>query len=99
MGNLDQLPYDLHPNVYVPKFDIESLNRYPDVIKDGEEVVVTEKIHGCLLHSARISMADGTRRQISKVDIGDMVLGQDSNGKIVPTKVVNVFRNGISGKG
>lgn len=27
--------------------DVEGLRRYPDVLRPGEEVVVTEKIHGC----------------------------------------------------
>lgn len=28
------------------KYDIENFKRYPDVIEEGEEVVITEKIHG-----------------------------------------------------
>lgn len=28
------------------KYDIENLKRYPDVLEEGEEVVITEKIHG-----------------------------------------------------
>ena len=28
------------------KYDISSLKRYPDIFKDGQEVVMTEKIHG-----------------------------------------------------
>lgn len=30
-----------------PVYDVESLRRYPDVLKAGELVSVTEKIHGC----------------------------------------------------
>ena len=28
------------------KYDIENLKKYPDVISEGEEVVITEKLHG-----------------------------------------------------
>jgi RNA ligase (TIGR02306 family) len=30
----------------VPHFDVENIKKYPDVLVDDEEVVVTEKIHG-----------------------------------------------------
>lgn len=40
-----------------PKYtDIEGLRRYPDVIKDDEEVIITEKIHGT---NARFVFKDG----------------------------------------
>lgn len=31
------------------KYDIENLKKYPDVFEEGEEVVITEKLHGTLL--------------------------------------------------
>lgn len=31
---------------YTKSYDIESLNNYPNTFEDGEEVVVTEKLHG-----------------------------------------------------
>lgn len=42
----DDLPVDLWPDVYSSKFDVESLQNYPDVFKDGDPVLITEKIHG-----------------------------------------------------
>lgn len=42
----DELPKDQWPETYAPKFDIESYKKFPHVIRDGEPVVVTEKIHG-----------------------------------------------------
>ena len=33
-------------DLYVPKFDIESYQRYRDKFEDGEEILATEKIHG-----------------------------------------------------
>jgi len=39
-------------------------------------------------------MADGTRKPIIRVAVGDEVLGVDENGQIVATPVTNVFNNG-----
>jgi RNA ligase (TIGR02306 family) len=52
----------------MPWIDIENLKRYPDVFAPGEEVVVTEKIHGsaCLFSY----LADGGRIQVSSKGIG-----------------------------
>ncbi len=32
---------------FVTYTDIEGIRRYPDVLQEGEEVIITEKIHGC----------------------------------------------------
>lgn len=37
---------DLSPCIYTKSYDIENIKKYPDVLLDGEEVVITEKIHG-----------------------------------------------------
>jgi RNA ligase (TIGR02306 family) len=42
----DAIPNEDMPKVSTPTFDVESRANYPDTIKDGEEVIVTEKIHG-----------------------------------------------------
>ena len=34
------------PPISVPRFDVEALKAFPNVFRPGEEVVVTEKIHG-----------------------------------------------------
>jgi len=40
-GEAEKCPFDW------PKYtDIESIRRWPDVLKEGEEVILTEKIHG-----------------------------------------------------
>jgi len=51
--------YNAGPNI-IPKFDIENIKNYPDVLQDGEPVVVTEKLHGsaCLVGILPISMDD-----------------------------------------
>lgn len=33
-------------NIYAPKFDVESYQRYKHLLTEGENVVITEKIHG-----------------------------------------------------
>lgn len=58
--------------------DIENIKRYPDVFEDGEQVWVSEKIHGtCLLATVVLDihpttdyetgMVDGTEYEINKV--------------------------------
>lgn len=38
------------PNTLLPWTDMENIHRYPDIFEDGEEVILTEKIHGtCLI--------------------------------------------------
>lgn len=34
------------PDLWVPVFDVENFQRYPDIFQEGEPVVVTEKMHG-----------------------------------------------------
>lgn len=43
-----------------PKFDLENIERFMDVFEPGEEVIATEKIHGC---NARY-MWDGERMHV-----------------------------------
>lgn len=51
-----------HP-LFVTYTDIENLRNYVDVLQEGEEVVVTEKIHGT---NARVGIIDGERMAGSK---------------------------------
>jgi RNA ligase (TIGR02306 family) len=44
-GSNDQIPCTEVP-LWVPKFDIENLRRYPEVFDLSDEVIVTEKVHG-----------------------------------------------------
>jgi RNA ligase (TIGR02306 family) len=47
------------PPGFRPKYDVDSGYRYGSVFQDGEEVIVTEKIHGA---SARYAFVDGRMR-------------------------------------
>lgn len=53
----DELAHDLWPETFAPKFDVESYEKFPHVIRDGETVIVTEKVHGA---NARYTFVDGT---------------------------------------
>lgn len=57
MAGADELPVDKWPKAYASKFDVESLQNFPNIIRDGEQVLVTEKIHGA---NARYLAEDGT---------------------------------------
>lgn len=52
----DDLPADQWPDVYSSKFDVENLQNYPDVFKEGDPVLITEKIHGA---NARYVVCNG----------------------------------------
>lgn len=52
----DDLPADQCPEVYASKFDVENLQNYPDLIKPGDPVLITEKIHGA---NARYVVCNG----------------------------------------
>ncbi len=60
--------------LYITKYDVENFNRYHTSIKPGEEVYITEKIHGC---SARFVFTDGkfyvgSRTQWKKKHAGNL---------------------------
>lgn len=76
--------------------DIENIQRHPNGIPEGTPVRITEKIHGCLHYTTRVSMADGSMKRIMNVEIGDEVLGMDDDGRVVATRVTNKFNNGQS---
>lgn len=68
---------------FMPKYtDIEGLRRYPDILVPGEEVVVTEKIHG---ENARVCFREGklwvgSRTNIKRDDTGGWWLAVRNSG-------------------
>lgn len=91
------------PKGVYPKYDVDSFLKYArKVFKDGETVYVSEKLHGCLDYSTKISMADGQKQRIGKIVnrsyIGQYVLGFNSEGMVVPSKILEVHDNGKSKK-
>lgn len=53
----DELPFEDHPKAYSSKFDVEGIKKFGDILRTGEEVIVTEKIHGA---NARYLFENGT---------------------------------------
>lgn len=51
-------------------FTLENIMNFPDVIKEGEEVVFTEKIHGCQAKAALIRDTDNQGNQIFRFMCG-----------------------------
>jgi hypothetical protein len=78
----------------IPVYNIESFKKHSDLIEDGEGVVISEKIHGCLRPNTNILMADSSRRRIKDVQVGEFILGMDPNGAAVASKVIKTYDNG-----
>lgn len=59
---------------FLPVYDVESARKYRNVLLDGEEVVITEKIHGAnarfAYHNGRLWVA--SRNQFKKLDEADL---------------------------
>lgn len=51
------------------------------------EWIFTEKVDGCLEYSTSVWMADGTKKRISAIAVGDVVLGMNEDGLVAPTPV------------
>jgi intein/homing endonuclease len=79
--------------------NLEHFKNYPDVFDEDDEVVITEKIHGCIQAKTKIRLFDGSNKTIqeiveNKLDVE--LLGFDNNGSLIPAKILNWFDNGIS---
>lgn len=73
--------------------DVETFRIYQREFNAGEEVVVTEKIHGCVISSTRVRMANGNdSKPIKALVPGDEVLGVDQDGLLVSSTVNAVQR-------
>ena len=78
-----------------PTYGLDKYAKYRNLL-DNQEIWVSEKIHGCLRTDTPINMADGTKKEIQNIEVGDEVLGVDiSTMTIVPTKVLRVYDNGL----
>jgi len=69
-------------------------SEFPKIARYSREVVVSEKIDGCVPFTALISMADGSRKRIGQVVVGDEVLGVSRTGTITAAQVIRKFENG-----
>lgn len=71
LAHSDELPQDQWPQIYSSQFDVEALQKFPNVLELGEPVVVTEEIHGAnaryLWHNGVFYM--GSRRNWLKPEV------------------------------
>ncbi|MEY9871437.1 RNA ligase (TIGR02306 family) [Streptacidiphilus sp. MAP12-33] len=74
----------------LPWVDIENLRRYPDVFAEGEEVVVTEKVHGTCCLFTWLAAADG-RVQVSSKGVGAAHLALKEDGRNVYWRAARAF--------
>jgi len=77
--------------------NINHLKNYQHPFEPDEEVVVLEKIHGCLQANTKISLSDGSKMKIkdiveNRLDVE--VLSMNNRGQVVPCKILNWFDNG-----
>jgi len=81
--------------------NIENFKNFPDIFEEDEEVVILEKIHGCLNYECEIDLFNDKKEKIGKI-VNDKlnleVKGVDENNNIVSSKILNWFNNGISEK-
>lgn len=56
---------------------IENIRNFPNVIKDGEEVAILEKINGCLHKYTKITLACGETKKMCQVEIGEKIRSYD----------------------
>lgn len=67
----------------------------------GVPLALTEKLDGCLMRDAHITLADHSKVMIASIVKSEkefFVLGQDKEGNLVPSKVLNKFKNGKNNK-
>lgn len=87
-----------NPNPFFTKYtDISNYRHYNNIFKEGDLVVISEKLHGCLVSKSKILLADGNTKTIQEIvetKYEGSVLGVDNNGKLVPSKIKNWFING-----
>lgn len=94
----DIFPIDLMERI---SFDIENIKNYPDLIKEGEEVIFTEKLHGTFTHVVYLPPAYIKRENINYPDAFQSENGivmvsskqQSHNGYIFKKEGANSERN------
>lgn len=85
-------------NPYFHKFhNMPNILNEPYTFRPGEKIYYSEKIHGCLANKSIITMADGSKKYITKVKPGEYVTGF-KDGRICDSKVLKTFDNGRGDK-
>jgi len=82
--------------------DIENFRNYNRVILEGEDVVITEKIHGCLDENTLITLGNGEKKRIKDIVedenyIGSKILSYDfDKNKQTFDEIEFLYNNGES---
>ena len=99
MSTFSKYLYGFVKRVFPEHPDTDQLKHCLKNIEKGSLVTITSKLHGtCLINNTKISMADGSKKNINKVKIGDLILGYGNNS-IKIAKVLNVINNGKNTEG
>lgn len=87
------------PPGFMPTYDVLNFRKYSRLFRDGEEVVVTEKLHGCVNSHTRISLLHGNVSRMQELidqNYHGEVLGYNfKTQQVVATKVKRIYKNGL----
>lgn len=89
--------FEIVDAIFAPEhISTSSFFRTDGGIRPDDEIIVTQKAHGCFLFKTKVTMWDGTQKSISKILPGDEVLGFDhETGRMVRSKVL---KTAVTGK-
>lgn len=99
-GKYVKYPRTMHLPWSEGRTEDDRILKTTDHLKACDEIVVTLKMDGenCLSGTTRISLPNGERTTLRKLvrnkKVGDLVLGEDEKGNIVPTRITRVYNNG-----
>ena len=62
-------------------------------VYDGEKIPHIRGSKGCFVGGTQISMADGSKKAIEDIQLGDLVLAFSKNGDLGPASVTETFKH------
>jgi RNA ligase (TIGR02306 family) len=85
----DAAPRDPLIDPFFEQFtDVQNGRLFTDIFVDGEEVIYTEKIHGCFTADTPVMLSNGELRPISEISPKDYVLLYDERTKAFESRQV-----------
>lgn len=95
-NKLQRNKVDEHPDFH--KYNgLNNIKWFPDMFKEGDNVVLQEKLHGCVMPNTRIRLANGNYKTIKDIVDNKLqldLLGMNEYGQLVTTRITNWFNNG-----
>ena len=61
------------------------------IVHSGQKLPYVKGSKGCFIGGTQISMADGTKKSIEDIEIGNLVLAFDKSGNLGPASVTHTF--------